>query len=510
MNKKLLLIVIPLLAIIIAALGVLAFLLVDDTSGGNEVYLKQIKSARNCLNVGNTEQAIMYFKSAIQADSTQEDPYIELADVYYTRLGSIEQALDVLRQGYSATGSSRINALIVYYGNLGTETINVEKQIADGSEERKGVLNNTYMDAFATYTFKTYNSRCTVTSEKRNNDVYTVSFAQYSAVMEYRNSNDTPNIVNSSTGTPYDNVRPTLIRLTKLSDFITGIERGVSRDDLVANGAVNVRLNHADSKISSDYLSFEYKNCTILIGCDANGVINDLNAENMVIPPAVTDLGVKYTVSGNIVNSVNNTGVNGATMNFRVGQNKQSGSIEESVSTNVSGSYSVELVPSDYTVEVVLNGFTTEFFEFTLSDSDINLNYSISPVLQAGQIRIVLEWGEVPSDLDSHVYGVTSSNTNFHVYWSDQKYSMDGNVIAELDVDDTSSYGPETITINDTSVDFEYKVHRYSSFGSLASSGAIVKVYTDASSQPVVFTVPNDLNSEWWDVFSYKNGQLIY
>ena len=66
------------------------------------------------------------------------------------------------------------------------------------------------------------------------------------------------------------------------------------------------------------------------------------------------------------------------------------------------------------------------------------MTYAISPVMRnLDGMRIVLNWGASPSDLDSHL--VYPGN---HVYFS-QKEGTDAN----LDVDDTDSYGPETITI---------------------------------------------------------------
>ena len=81
--------------------------------------------------------------------------------------------------------------------------------------------------------------------------------------------------------------------------------------------------------------------------------------------------------------------------------------------------------------------------------------------------------------------------------------------MAQLDVDDTTGYGPETITINDIDGSYTYRVHKYSSDGSLITSGAIVKVYMSPDSQPMVIQVPSNVSGEWWDVFRIENGNIV-
>ena len=51
-------------------------------------------------------------------------------------------------------------------------------------------------------------------------------------------------------------------------------------------------------------------------------------------------------------------------------------------------------------------------------------------------LRVVLTWGKTPDDLDSHMIFLATTLL-------ENKTGTD----AELDVDDTDSYGPETITL---------------------------------------------------------------
>ena len=76
------------------------------------------------------------------------------------------------------------------------------------------------------------------------------------------------------------------------------------------------------------------------------------------------------------------------------------------------------------------------------------MTYALSPVLKdLDSMRIVLNWGKNPLDLDSHL-----SYKNQHIYWDNKQ-----GLAANLDVDDVDSYGPETVTI-DKKLDGQYYV----------------------------------------------------
>lgn len=121
------------------------------------------------------------------------------------------------------------------------------------------------------------------------------------------------------------------------------------------------------------------------------------------------------------------------------------------------------------------------------------------------RIKIVLDWGEEPSDLDAHLYG-----PNAHVYFNNQRASN-----MELDRDDTSSYGPETHTIKEPAPNdvYKYYVHNYSdsdipaSFR-LSNSEAQVKVYIDNELKKTFIITPNQ-EGIIWHVFDIVNGKEI-
>ncbi|OYU46548.1 MAG: hypothetical protein CFE44_01510 [Burkholderiales bacterium PBB4] len=105
-----------------------------------------------------------------------------------------------------------------------------------------------------------------------------------------------------------------------------------------------------------------------------------------------------------------------------------------------------------------------------------------SGAIAAGQFRVILNWGENPSDLDSHLTGPGTGADRWHVYYSDQS---SGGVCA-LDVDDVSSFGPETVTCPATRASagtvplrpgvYRYSVHHYSGTSHIGNSGANVRL----------------------------------
>ncbi len=139
----------------------------------------------------------------------------------------------------------------------------------------------------------------------------------------------------------------------------------------------------------------------------------------------------------------------------------------------------------------------------TANDFTIN----IEPV----KYWMVLTWGANPADLDSHLTGPTGSGSRFHTFYGSPFYS-DTTVTANLDVDDVTSYGPETSTVYSSSIagTYRYSVHDYTNRDSvnssaLGASGARVKVYSGSNSILINdFSVPGSAGT-LWTVFEIQN-----
>lgn len=220
------------------------------------------------------------------------------------------------------------------------------------------------------------------------------------------------------------------------------------------------------------------------------------------------------SISGTITDALTGQGVEGLSISFRLGINNNSGTITASATTTAGGTYELaNLAAGTYTGEVSGSGYTTAYFtaQVIAGQANGNQNGTVTHPLASGQTRIVLTWGENPGDLDSHLIGPAENGESFHIYYSSTSYSLtDGTQIADLDVDDTSSYGPETTTIyTQQSGVYTFYVYNFSGnySSTLSNSGAQVKVYR-GDNLVSTFNVPTGSNNITWKVFEL-NGDII-
>ncbi len=126
--------------------------------------------------------------------------------------------------------------------------------------------------------------------------------------------------------------------------------------------------------------------------------------------------------------------------------------------------------------------------------------FALSPNIgDPNSIRLVLTWGASPVDLDSHLLTPAVAGQFYEI-----DYAARGSVatapFANLDVDDVTSFGPETITITNTSPGtYTYFIHQFSSSGALAGSGAAARIYT-SSGLANTLIVPTTGAGRYWYV----------
>lgn len=233
-----------------------------------------------------------------------------------------------------------------------------------------------------------------------------------------------------------------------------------------------------------------------------------------LIPTTYTGTG---SAIGTIKDAVTTNGVGSLTLNIRKGlNNKFSSAIISTTTTDALGNYTISATSGNYTVEVIDNRtsggdrYLTQYFNIKIlgGKTVTGQNAVVSKTLNSNQIRIVLTWGETPRDLDSHLYGPTSANSEFHIFYGSKSYSENGKTIAFLDVDDTSSYGAETTTIyNAVNGVYTFSVYNFTGTPSITTSSAKVQVYIGNANIPsYTFTVPNSGNGRWWNVFKYQSA----
>lgn len=168
-----------------------------------------------------------------------------------------------------------------------------------------------------------------------------------------------------------------------------------------------------------------------------------------------------------------------------------------------------------YTAEVAKSGYDNTYYNFAVRPGMGDVQINASPKLASGEVRIVLTWGETPYDLDSHLftpYDSAFGDDTYHIWYGNKQDAVGNN----LDVDDTDSYGPETMTIPVLKNGlYKYYVADFTDCSGnnptsydMSNSGAVVNVYT-SNGLSATFTVPTNRPGVIWEVFEIRNGVIV-
>jgi len=185
-----------------------------------------------------------------------------------------------------------------------------------------------------------------------------------------------------------------------------------------------------------------------------------------------------YTLSGRIRSALPPLGYIGGASLVIAGQTVGSGS---------NGDFTANVPAGTHDFTVTANGFITSSGSVTITGNTAAYHLHMSPLLDADSWRIVLSWQENPRDLDSHLIFHGESESWYgcpQMYYGRTRASC-GGVTASLDVDDTSSFGPETTTLTNVNscstltrhCRWVYKVKNWSRSPGWLESEATVKLY---------------------------------
>ncbi|MEP7705287.1 putative Ig domain-containing protein [Paraglaciecola sp. 25GB23A] len=170
--------------------------------------------------------------------------------------------------------------------------------------------------------------------------------------------------------------------------------------------------------------------------------------------------------------------------------------------TDANGNFSIPVMMNSTVLLYSANGNQSRTLTVIAGDTGQQLDSCLE--LSAATATITLTWGQDPRDLDSHFYGpaAADASSEFHVYYSNEEVTIDDSTIY-LDVDDTSSFGPEIITIPSFPFAgrYQYVVHEYSGQGNILTSPTRVEI--KLGTQTRIFS-PNDGNTtEYWHAFDF-------
>lgn len=255
---------------------------------------------------------------------------------------------------------------------------------------------------------------------------------------------------------------------------------------------------------------------TIIVVAEESGIV-DIGEFSMV-----KGIYGNAEITGNILDIATGrpTGV-ALQLTLRKGVNNTASSLLDTYTLDSDGKYSFKVPAGNYTLTVEDKrrgiGDNERYHTITLNivalaNQTVTQDGYVSQAASEDQMRIVLTWGATPRDLDSHLLGPTGDGSDrFHTYFSNKVYRYNNKNYADLDLDDVTSYGPETTTIyykNGSGI-YSFYVHDYSDRGSttstiMANSDATVKVY-QGSALVKTFKVPAGQGTVW-HVFDYDAG----
>ena len=497
------------IVVIIASLFVSAAVLVALGLKQNR-YQSTMESAKHYFTMGDYQNAIVEYENAIAIDSKKVSAYLNLASVYIN-LGDYTSAISVIDRGLALISSEQLTGKKVEIQTLVSNASKAEVQamtleeIQEYSSET-GLENNVF-DMVAAYTYTEYYRDYGNVSAAREGSKTIVNYVNAGFKTVYYDL-ENKKMIDDSTNMPYAYVKPSEVSFDNLHRIFSsdGEKFVVSYSKLQELFGDTLKF-HQEQQTGMYYISAEYKNCKIYVETDQTGNIVSENAWNKLEPLShdgfEADEEVDGKVKGYVQDAMTGKGMK-ADMKVRE-RGKKNGTIIDELTSAKDGSYTFEGKQGKYTIEVSAKGYITEYLDVEIirNQTKVGKNIVLSPEVAEGEIRIVLTWGSNPTDLDSYAYGKSSSGTNFNINYTNTIVRDVGN----LDVDDTSSYGPETITITDTGASFEYSVVDFRAEGTMGSSGATVKVYLPGESTAKIFNIPSGTGLVW-KVFKYENGNI--
>lgn len=507
-GSKITAVLIGLLLIVLLALGGLISYRLLNQSGVEKKYTEYLASAEHYVASQDYAQAIISLRNAINENSSDYRAYYELAKVYELQ-GDIDNGIHILELGYSRTQSRTLAQYLdeLQY-HISSEAVNntsATQYVTVNENKSESGAQETYLDE-SIINVVSSNTQDGLTRLYGSGEIQTkqpdgfvpVYYRNQKFTAYYRNSADNPNAVGSN-GRPAFNAYPEMIRFDEATLVFKYFNSSLPMKKLVniVGRSLKVRKDESDNY----FVEFAYSDITVRLYCDEGGTVRKDDIAWLYLPPHV--LSEKAVYKGQVVDATTGRGLSGVSCTF-------SGNGYYNVATDSNGFFSMELDPGSWNLHLTKDGYMEVGDSFTLSSGQIDSDnvYIMSENLQTGQIRIVLSWGALPSDLDSHLEGTLDHGGSFHVFFSNKRaYGSNNSDAIELDVDDTTGYGPETITINDLEGVYDYSVVDFRSEGTMGALGeAKVTVFMPDGSSQVITINPSCING--WYVLHIDHGNV--
>lgn len=512
-------------AVILIAVVVITAIFVSKQQKGKKYY-ESIRKAETYIEEHDYAAAILEYEKAIKIKDSDPEIYQSLA-VLYDLEGDTEMALEVAQKGYDKTGDDTLNDMVKKIKNNNStglafkegSTVLVTLENREGIDgikigTLKPMFRRNISEICLNYSFEDFTDNYGE-AEITSDDTYTVANFGNLKVY-YPKETELSGYSGTAIGISFDNIK----------DIFDNYKKGAISFTDVGEALEGVPEIVYDEYLETNCISIVYLGCEIRIECDSDGNIDSENAKNIVISLSQrgsiseknmaenneeeydTYLG---SASGKIKDATTGSGLGKVHLEFREGRDNHNGEIVYECDTDNNGNYYAELDEGSYCVKITKSGYIETYTNIKIfrNTSSSGNDAVISSKLKEGEIRIVLEWGSTPIDLDSHLEGKTSNGTSIHTWFTDKIAYSDGAVAAELDVDDINGYGPETTTIHDTDGVYEFYVIDFLGIGSMPQEGAKVTIYLpDNTSQTINIKTSATDKCLKWNVLKIDHGEV--
>ena len=501
-QNKAWLILIPVVVLAIVMMAVGGYMLLSNAS---DEYAEQISLAVQYIEDKDYDSAIAAFQNAIEIDNSRIDAYEGLARIYAARKdsGKLQEIIRLYEENndndktLQQQHSDELQVLQEEEKQTELERLRIE-EAAELEEQQNNLvtslsapstevhLDDALLSFLSGATFSEYTKQYGEGDLDTSSGTTVITYQMAPMTCTYAPEDGVMKV--DDAGKPFSDSRPSSISLADLSFMLVGMTGETSLEVLEA------AVDHVALQDGS--LSFESNGCTVTIACDENGTISGTDAWNSIVIEEIAIDSDTCALDGTVVDATTGSGVFEAKMKFRAGVGNTNGPVEEELVSDRSGHYLVDLAPGEYTVEIEAADYITEFFEVSIHSwfAYDTQNFTISPELDSDEIRIVLEWGSFPNDLDSYLFGTSSDGQNVRVCY--ENMNMPG--VASLDTDCMTGYGPETITLYDMQGSYEFVVADFNTTGRMAQSGATVKIYLPGETQPILVTITSSAVDDWF------------
>ena len=343
----------------------------------------------------------------------------------------------------------------------------------------------------------------------KNSEMYPIVNAKKAVEWVHNNASKVPKLKEPTVGfiTGLIQDAETMELIQGASVLLTNDETKETFESNVQNGTYYCYLKPGTYTMqfaAKDYITETVYNVKI-----AKDIVN-YNVLLNLVPDKVEN----GTATGRLVDAFDAASIPNATMKVYAGVNNKNGTLVTQTTSDVAGNYSLTLQPGNYSIYASAEGYLPSVTTITIVAGQTRgeQNCTLTPILNEGEMRVILTWGQYPKDLDSHMVGPAPGG-RFHTFYHNKNYYYNGMQYDNLDVDDITSYGPETTSVY-VGLDgtYTFYVHNYTDRGSstssrMSTSGAQVKLYMAGMEEPLVFNVPNQPGT-LWKVFSVNDGEV--